>query len=322
MSILQPSHTWEMRLLLAAQEAFDSNILNSHMSVDSEELDKAYTRCKKITQYHSRTFYIASGLLPQRKKHATRALYAFCRITDDIVDNASSELERLEKLAQWQQAVMRYGKPVDELVELAWSDAQVRFNIPHGYAQQLIDGVSRDFTQDRYETFADLAEYSYGVASTVGLMAMHIVGFTGEQAIPYAVKLGVALQMTNILRDIGEDWERGRIYLPQDELRDFGLSDAAIADGIVTNNWRDFMRFQIARVHRLYDESLVGIALLDADGRFAIGAAAELYRAILDDIESHDYDVFTRRAHIGTLGKISRLPGIWLRSNRASINAL
>jgi phytoene synthase len=213
------------------------------------------------------------------------------------------------------------GDPVNELAELAWADTQVRYSIPHGYAQQLINGVSQDFTQSRYTTFGELAEYSYGVASTVGLMAMHITGFAGEDAIPYAIKLGVALQMTNILRDVAEDWARGRIYLPDDELREFGLSDATIADGIVTERWREFMRFQIERVHRLYDEALPGIALLDSDGRFAIGAAAGLYRAILDDIEAHDYDVFTRRAHLSTMGKLSRLPRIWWNSRRASISA-
>lgn len=320
MSIIQSQPTWELRLLLAAKEAFHSNILNEHMDVDTDQLNKAYDHCKQITQYHSRTFYIASGLLPKEKKYAARALYAFCRITDDIVDNASSELERLEKLEKWQYAVMNHDQPVDELAELAWADSQIKFNIPHGYAQQLIDGVSRDFTQHRFDTFADLAEYSYSVASTVGLMAMHITGFDGEDAIPYAIKLGVALQLTNILRDVAEDWTRGRVYLPQDELHEFGLSDATIADGIVTDKWREFMRFQINRVHQLYDEALPGIALLNSDGQFAIGAAAGLYRAILDDIVANDYDVFSRRAHIGTIGKLSHLPGIWWRTRQATVD--
>jgi len=321
MSVIQSQQSWEMRLLLTAQEAFNTNTLHGTVPVDSEKLLDAYQHCKQITRFHSRTFFVASGLMPAEKKTATRALYAFCRITDDIVDNASSELERLEKLAQWRHAVMSDDKSVEELVELAWADTQVRFNIPHGYAQQLIDGVSRDFSQNRYDTFSDLAEYSYGVASTVGLIAMHITGFSGEEAIPYAIKLGVALQLTNILRDVAEDWARGRIYLPLDELHTFGLSEGTIADGVVTERWREFMRFQIARVHRLYDEALPGISLLDPDGRFAIGAAAGLYRAILNDIEAHDYDVFTRRAHIGTLGKLSRLPGIWWKSRRVSIHA-
>jgi len=321
MSIIQSQQIWEMRLLSAAQEAFNSATLRENMQVDTGRLDEAYEHCRQLTRVHSRTFYVASGLMPSEKKTATRALYAFCRITDDIVDNASSELERLDKLSQWQHAVMGDGSPVDELAELAWADTQVRYNIPHGYAQQLINGVSQDFSQNRYETFADLAEYSYGVASTVGLMAMHITGFSGEEAIPYAIKLGVALQMTNILRDVAEDWTRGRIYLPQDELHNFGLSDGTIADGVITDRWREFMRFQIARVHRLYDEALPGVALLDSDGRFAIAAAAGLYRAILDDIEAHDYDVFTRRAHISTFGKLSRLPRIWWNSRRTTISA-
>lgn len=314
MTIIQSQQSWEMNLLLAAQEAFNSNTLHGRTSLDSSRLNEAYDHCERITRYHSRTFFVASGLMPTEKKTATRALYTFCRITDDIVDNASSELERVEKLSQWQQAVMGGGGSVDGLAELAWADAQVRFDIPHGYAQQLIDGVSQDFSKSRYETFAELAEYSYGVASTVGLMAMHITGFSGKQAIPYAIKLGVALQLTNILRDVAEDWARGRIYLPLRELSEFGLSDATLADGVVTDNWREFMRFQIARVHRLYDEALPGVQMLDSDGRFAIGAAAGLYRAILDDIVAHDYDVFSRRAHIGTLGKLSRLPKIWWNS--------
>jgi phytoene synthase len=150
-------------------------------------------------------------------------------------------------------------------------------------------------------------------------MAMHIVGFSGEDALPYAVRLGVALQLTNILRDVAEDWHNGRLYLPQDELAQFNLSEADIERGIVTDNWREFMAFQIERTHRLYDQSLNGIAILEPDGRFAIAAAAELYRAILTDIENNDYDVFSRRAHINTMGKLRRLPAIWWRSRQVTI---
>jgi len=147
-------------------------------------------------------------------------------------------------------------------------------------------------------------------------MAMHIIGFEGPHAVPYAVKLGVALQLTNILRDVGEDWRAGRLYLPSDELAQFGLGEEDVAAGQVDDRWRAFMRFQIGRARRLYAEAMPGIRLLAADGRFAIAAAAELYRAILDDIEAHDYNVFARRAHIGALGKLRRLPGIWWRSRR------
>ena len=167
-------------------------------------------------------------------------------------------------------------------------------------------------------TFDELAAYSYGVASTVGLMSMHIIGYSSPEAIRYAIKLGVALQMTNILRDVGEDWRRGRVYLPAEDLNHFGLSTDDIAAGRVTSNWRRFMRYQIERNRQLYAEALPGIALLAEDGRFAIRAAADLYRAILYAVETNDYDVFSKRAHISALGKVLRLPSVWLQAKRAS----
>jgi 15-cis-phytoene synthase len=152
------------------------------------------------------------------------------------------------------------------------------------------------------------------------LMAMHIIGFRNEEAIPYAIKLGVALQITNILRDVGEDWRNGRLYLPSEELAQFDLDESDVAAGVIDDRWRNFMRFQIERTHQLYDEAFPGIAMLNADGRFAIAAAADLYRAILGDIERHDYDVFSRRAHISATGKLARLPGIYQRSQRVRID--
>jgi phytoene synthase len=201
-------------------------------------------------------------------------------------------------------------------VAVAWAHARQQYRVPSRYAEQLIDGVARDLAQTRYQTFAELASYCYGVASTVGLMSMHIVGFAGDEAIPYAIKLGVALQMTNILRDVGDDWRAGRVYLPQDELAQFGLSEQDLAAGAVTERWRAFMRFQIDRTRRLYAESAPGIGLLHQDGRFAIAAAADLYRGILDAIEQADYDVFSHRAYVGTWGKLRMLPRIWWRSRR------
>ena len=145
---------------------------------------------------------------------------------------------------------------------------------------------------------------------------MHIVGYASPQAVPYAVKLGVALQITNILRDVGEDLRGGRIYLPQEDLADFGLTEADLATGNTDPRWRAFMAFQIERNRRLYDESWPGIGMLNPSGRFAIAAAADLYRAILTDIERHDTDVFNRRAHLSLTGKLRLLPGIWWRSRR------
>jgi 15-cis-phytoene synthase len=306
--------SWEHQLLAWAYEARQTHTPHENLDRNNTLLQAAYRRCDEITKANSRTFYMASGLLPQDKRNAARALYAFCRVTDNIVDNNPS-LENIRiDLDDWRERVTTSHTNTNDPVILAWADAQARYHIPHGYAEQLIDGVARDLNQKRYATFAELAEYSYGVASTVGLMAMHIIGFSSEEAIPYAVKLGVALQLTNILRDVAEDWRAGRLYLPQDELTAFGLGEDDVANGRLDKRWTDFMRFQIDRNRRLYDESLPGIRMLNADGRFAIAAAAELYRAILGDIEAHQCDVFSRRAFVPLPGKLARLPRIWWQS--------
>ena len=169
----------------------------------------------------------------------------------------------------------------------------------------------QDLQVKRYATFEELAAYCYGVASTVGLMVMHIVGFSSPEAIPYAVKLGVALQLTNILRDVGEDWRAGRLYLPSDEMAAYELDESDIEASCVDARWRRFMRFQIDRNRRLYREALPGISMLSRDSRLAVAAAADLYQAILLDIEQHDMDVFNRRAHISTWDKARRLAALW-----------
>jgi len=304
-------HAWENRLLGWAYEALETHRPGEHIISDKFGLQAAYAYCENLTRESSRTFYLASGLLPYQKRRAARALYAFCRVTDNIVDQSKNDDTARESLKNWQHLVTLPHPPAYNPVALAWADARARYRIPHGYGEQLIGGVARDLSQKRYATFADLAEYAYGVASTVGLMAMHIIGFESQDALAYAVKLGVALQMTNILRDVAEDWRAGRVYLPQDELAACGLSEADIAAGVVDDRWRTFMRLQVERNRHLYAESWEGITTLNPDGRLAIAAAADLYRAILADIEAQDYDVFSRRAHVSTSGKLMRFPYIW-----------
>ena len=304
---------WENPLLLQAYAPLENRLRHdAQLLADRAQSELAFHHCQVITREHSHTFFVASALLPLSQRKAIRALYAFCRVSDDLVDRAGSD--QAARLQEWRQRSLSGQPPADDPVALAWADARARFAIPRQYAEQLLDGIATDLTPTRYQSFAELAQYSYSVASTVGLMSMHIVGYTGTEAIPYAVKLGVALQLTNILRDVGEDWRNGRLYLPEDELAAFGLTDADIARGIVDDRWRAFMRFQIARTRRLYAEALPGVMLLHRKGRLAIAAAAELYRAILDDIEAHDYDVFTHRAHTSTRRKLALLSGIWLRS--------
>jgi phytoene synthase len=325
--------SWEHPLLARAYAAQEDHIPSAPLPIEQQKLEEAYQICEAITKQHSRTFYLASNLLPPSERRAARALYSFCRTSDDLVDRATTD-DPLHSLQVWRGISLApqphllmnesFNLSPDQVegianpVALAWADTRARCNIPRQYAEQLIDGVTHDLTTTRYTTFADLAAYCYGVASTVGLMSMHIIGFAGREAIPYAIKLGVALQLTNILRDVGEDWRLGRLYLPEDELAAFNLTEADIAVGRIDNRWRDFMRFQVNRTRQLYTEALPGIALLQRRGRFAIAAAAELYQAILNDIETHDYDVFSRRAYVTDRQKLARLPGIWWRSATSS----
>jgi len=307
---------WEQKLAKLAYTDSGNPGHSDEIKVDEYTLNHAYEYCDYLIKKHSRTFYLASCLLPMSKRKYIRALYAFCRIIDNIVD--IPETDPLEGLKVWKKMALSNSLIENDPVAIAWLDTRIRYGIPLIYAQQLIEGISRDLSLVRYETFDELVEYCYGVASTVGLMAMHIIGFKGPKAIPYAIKLGISIQLSNILRDVSEDWKAGRLYLPLEELKGFNLSEADIQAGKVDHRWRSFMKYQIDRCRKLYAESLPGISMLNPDGRFAIAAAAELYRAILNDIEANDYDVFHRRAYVNSLEKIRILPGIWWRSKTLS----
>lgn len=311
---MQAHANWENQLLsLAGHIPHPSTRPFFSYWAGDAALRKAYKQAEVITASHSKSFSFASGLLPEEKRSAVRALYAFCRTVDDIVDEVELKKDRDFELDYWRNIVQSASAPTDDLVATAWADTLARYHIPRHYALQLIDGVARDLSQSRYQTFDDLATYCYGVASTVGLMSMYIVGFKNNDAVPYAIKLGVALQMTNILRDVGEDYRNGRLYLPREELLTYGIREEDIAAGRVTENWRQFMKFQIERTRNLYEESWAGVKLLEREGQLAIGAASVFYAGILEDIEKHDYDVFSRRASLGTFGKLRKIPALWWR---------
>ena len=311
---------WEYQLIKKATITPAFDLIDPMLHYGEDTMKRAYAHCAEVTRKHSKTFYLTSGLLDGEAQNAARALYAFCRISDDLIDlEIGQSVKHLDrKLEAWKRRSLIENPLPDDIIPLAWADARTKFGIPIEYAEQLLEGVAQDLVITRYQTFTDLAHYCYGVASTVGLMTMHLVGYSGPAAIPYAVKLGVALQLTNILRDVEEDWKNGRIYLPQEELDAFGISEVDIARGQVTKKWRDFMRFQIDRTRQLYRESIPGISMLNRKGQFAIMASADLYQAILVQIERNDYDVFNRRAYISKKGKLSRLPSIWWRTVRGS----
>ncbi len=276
-------------------------------------LDESYRHCVEMIRTNSKSFFFSSQLLPPEKRLAVRAFYAFCRTSDDTVDNAISH--PAQALSHWVGKVYAPHAPADDAVLLAWKDTAARFNVPQMLVDELLAGIAMDLTVNRYATFGDLWLYCYRVASVVGLISMEIIGYR-EGASAYAVKLGVALQLTNILRDVGEDAARGRVYLPLEDLERFGLTDDDIINGQRDERFRALMRFEIKRAHALYDASWPGITMLHPDGQLSIAAAGNIYRGILGKIVANDYDVYNRRAHVPLPEKLTILSTVWRRLRR------
>lgn len=278
---------------------------------DGLNLDAAFAASEHITQQNSKTFFTATGLLPEATRRAIRALYGFCRSTDDLVDKDGATLGDVES---WRArvALPAAAQPDDAL--RAWAFIRERYGVHVRYEAELINGVALDIAKHRYANWPELERYCYLVASTVGLMSMPIIGLaegvTFENAAPYAIKLGQALQLTNILRDVGEDAARGRVYLPQTDLARFHLTAEELINGVHDQRFVELMKFEIRRARDLYCRALPGIALLSPAAQPAVTAAALLYRAILDQIEAIDYRVHTHRAHTTGLQKLLMLPGI------------
>lgn len=271
-------------------------------------LPDAYRLCERLTRQHSKSFFFSTQFLPRDKRRAVRALYAFCRTSDDIVDMAQDDPACV--LAEWVRLVHAPLPPPGNAVLLAWHDTRIRYSLPAALTNELLAGIAMDLSIHRYQTFADLWLYCYRVASVVGLLSMGIMG-SGPRAEMYAIKLGVALQLTNILRDVGEDARRGRVYLPAEDLQRFGLTSEDILASVSDARFHALMQFQIERAWQLYDESWPGVALLPSDSRLAVGAAAYTYRAILDKIIANDYDVYAKRAYLTLKEKLALLPSIW-----------
>lgn len=280
-------------------------------------LERAYQLCDEITCDHSKTFYFSTRFLPAPKRRAIRAFYAFCRTTDDMVDVLmKTEPEARASLSTWRVASRLEAAAQQNPVLAAWSAVREAYGVPQQCVEELIDGCEMDLSIRRYETWEALRRYCYCVASTVGLISMHVIGLVDNSPETYArartaaIDLGVAMQLTNILRDVGEDLQRGRIYLPQEDLRRFDYTEADLWNHVVDDRFRALMRFEIARARALYAQSLPAVALLRPEGRFAVAAAAVLYREILTKIEANDFDVFTRRAHLTFGEKLRCLPRI------------
>jgi phytoene synthase len=268
-------------------------------------LESCYRVCREIARVHSKTFYLSSLFLSPPQRRAVWAVYAFCRTADDIVDRIAPARERLDAIDAWERGLLAaYDGPATDPIYTAFADAARRFDIPIGPALDLLRGARMDVTVRRYETYGDLSEYCYLVASTVGLLVMPVLGTISPAAARYGIALGRAMQMTNILRDVGEDARMGRIYLPSDEMRRFGCDESAVLDGRVDERFAELMRFQIERVRTMYREAEPGIALLAPGSRYTVRLALSLYRGILARIEANRYDVFTRRAYVPLRAKL------------------
>ncbi len=290
--------------------------------------EESYELCRQITAEYGKTFYLATLLMSVPKRRAIWAIYAWCRNTDELVDGADADETTPATLDLWETHLegMFRGTPTDSY-DVALVDTIARFpDLAIQPFRDMVAGQRMDLQQNRYASFEELSLYCYRVAGTVGLMSNAIVGVDESQfTAPWncdsvnipteeAVALGIAKQLTNILRDVGEDAERGRIYLPLDELALFGYTEADLMNRVVNDNWRELMRFQIQRARKYYQQAESGICRLSPDVRWPVWAALLLYQQILDSIERNDYDVFNRRAYVSMSKKLLGLPNSFIRA--------
>ncbi len=292
-------------------------------------VEDSYELCRQITAKYAKTFYPGTLLMREAKRRrAMWAIYAWCRRTDELVDGPAAAITTPETLDQWEQQLESIfaGSPVSDH-DVALVDALQNFPLDIQPFRDMIAGQRMDLYRSRYETFENLNLYCYRVAGTVGLMSTAVMGVdtTKDTAAwncdkePYnptkeAIALGIASQLTNILRDVGEDARRGRIYLPLEDLAKFNYTEQDLLKGVVDERWRQLMQFQIQRTREVYAKAEKGISYLAPDARLPVWAALILYSQILDRIERNQYDVFRQRAYVPNLAKLRSLPKAWLRA--------
>ncbi|WP_269622222.1 phytoene synthase [Prochlorococcus marinus] len=286
-------------------------------------LNNAYEICRKETAKWAKTFYLGTLLLPPIKRKAIWAIYVWCRRTDELMDSAEAQQKSNEELAerldQWELKTREIfkGNLKDDLDHVMADTFQ---NFPQSIEPYLdmIEGQRMDLNKTRYATFQELELYCYRVAGTVGLMTQKVMGIDPAYTnAPWskspdpskaAVALGIANQLTNILRDVGEDRARGRIYLPQEDLKKFGYSEDDLMQGKINTQWKQLMAFQLQRAREWFEISEEGVRWLSADARWPVWTSLRLYRGILNSIERLDYDVFNNRAYVNQFMKIIELP--------------
>ncbi len=269
------------------------------------QLELSYQECKRLNAQHGKTYYLATLLLPKSKRQYVHALYGFARYADEIVDDLNSQLsvdEKAKELRTWGNSILESletGRS-DDHVGRALIDTVSRFDIPHEHFEAFLHSMQMDLTIGSYETYEDLMEYVYGSAAVIGLEMLPVLGVLSDQAYEPAKKLGIAFQLANFIRDVAEDLDRGRIYLPIQELKAHGVDKAMLERRVLTPEIVSALKEQISRVRRLQKEAEPGIQFLSKESRPCIQAASELYCGIVDEVENIGYDIFTKRAKTST----------------------
>ena len=277
-------------------------------------LAQSYEECKRLNSLHGKTYYLATLLLPKNKRPYVHALYGFARYADEIVDDLASTLspeEKADVLRTWSSGVLadlKAGKSTDHIGR-ALVDTAKKFDIPHQHFVDFLHSMEMDLTVTEYRTYDDLLEYVYGSAAVIGLEMVPILGYSNEAAFDAAKKLGIAFQLANFIRDVAEDLDRGRVYLPLDELAKFGVDRDMLERRVLTPQIIEALKFQIARVRSLQREADAGIGYLDKESRPCIRAASELYCGIVDEVEAIGYDIFNKRAKTSTARR-ARVAGL------------
>jgi phytoene synthase len=274
-----------------------------------------YARCAAITRKSSSNFYYAFMLLPKPRRRALYAVYAFCRFIDDVADDGAAR-EPAALLQRWREELDRiYGGTPTRPISRALADAARRFNLPKNYCAEFIAGVEMDLTRKRYQTFDELYLYCYRVASVVGLICIEIFGYRNPGTKVYAEKLGIALQLTNILRDVREDALRKRIYLPLEDLRRFKVSEDDILAGKHSDRFERLMAFEAARAQEFYREAVKNLPREDRRTLLTSEAMRLIYHAILRRIERSRYRVMDRRHGLSAPRKLFLVGRAWATSH-------
>ena len=279
------------------------------------DLEQAYEECRRITRREAKNFYYAFLTLPHAQRRAIYVAYSFCRYCDDSVDAERSVDQKLVMLSDLRTKLdQSYHGHADDLVFLGLADVAEKYDIPQEYFQEVISGVESDLVKNRYQSFEELRQYCYQVASAVGLICIHIFGFSAPRAKDHAVDLGLAMQLTNIARDVKEDLEIDRVYLPQDELARFGYSEAELLAGVVNEPFIELMRFQAQRARGYFDSGFQLLPYLSHRSRACPAVLGHLYSRVLDGIEDVKYDVLHHRVSLSTAEKIRVTAQTWLTS--------